>query len=284
MKINGRATLPLGLTLFACSPGAESVCALPDAVEALPAELREASGAAMASDGTLWLIADSGEPILFAIDDANRISARVRIDNARVDDWEDLAVGPCAGGECLYVGAIGDNLHRRPQREILRVATPAHTDAHVQVEHFPFRFPDGPADAESLAALPDGSLLVITKGRNGPVGVFRYPAPLRDDAVVTLEHVQDLTPGLLQVPQQPTGAVAVGAGTILLRSYTTLQPYTIDADTLAVAGPPVDLTALDESQGEGVAATATGHIVLVGEGPIGGTVARFECVELVEPR
>src|SRR5690606_35790762 len=56
------------------------------------------------------------------------------------------------------------------------------------------RYPGGPRDAESLFAGPDGDLFVVTKGREGPVELFRYPSPHRPGETVTLEVIGQLLP------------------------------------------------------------------------------------------
>ncbi len=275
MNMNIRATMLLAVAT-ACAPATDARCLLPAAVAALPADLREASGATITAQGVLWVLADSGEPLLYALGDDGRVVRHVRITNARVDDWESLAHGPCPDGECLFIGAIGDNLHRRRQRTILRIPVPQPGTSSAEAERIRFRYPDGPSDAEALLVAPDGAVYIITKGRNRAVGLYRYPTPLLPDSIVTLEHVQNLTPGIVQLPRQPTGAASLGS-TLVVRSYSAIQAYVFDADTLRPIGVPIDLTPLGEPQGEGVAAAPGGVIVLVGESEPTGTVARLQC-------
>jgi hypothetical protein len=111
-------------------------------------------------------------------------------------------------------------------------------------------------------------VLIITKGRDGPVTVFRYPPPFRPDSRVELVPVQQLTPGLVQLPDLVTGASATPDGQyVAVRSYSHLQLYRFDGDTLAAVWtmPGYDLTALNEPQGEGVALAADGTVYLVSE-------------------
>src|SRR5437867_6651927 len=71
-------------------------------------ELPEASGVAVSrrSPGVLWEINDSGQPLLFALDPSGAVKGRVRVTGAAVEDWEDLEVGRCPGGSCIYVVVI----------------------------------------------------------------------------------------------------------------------------------------------------------------------------------
>lgn len=276
----GRATAcALLLAYSGCAPQPFAVgCTIAATVAALPAELREASGVAIDARDRIWVIADSGAPFLYSIGADNQIAERIRLLGATNDDWEDLASGPCGGAACLYIGEIGDNLHTAPTRAVLRVPEPAPGDSAVRAERFAFRFPDGPSDAEALVVLPDETMLVVTKGRNREIGVYRYAPPLIADSIVTLERVAALSRGIVQLPAQITGAASGHDGTLLLlRSYSALQFYRIHDDGFERIGGPHDLTPLSEPQGEGVALTAAGDVVLVGEAPGGGTIAALHC-------
>lgn len=245
----------------------------------LPPALREASGVAIDGAGRTWALADSGDPVVYQIADDGSIERALRIPGVRVTDWEDLAVGPCQEGECFFIADIGDNLHERPHREILRVPVPADsTVTAASVERLRFRYPDGPADAEALVALPDGSLLVVTKGRNRAVGVYAYGPPLVADSIRTLTHLQDLTDGIVQLPEQVTGGAAAGER-VLLRTYSGLRYFDWTGDSLAIRDdrPRVDLRFLAEEQGEGVAVTGDGTVTLVSEGQAHGSIARLRC-------
>jgi hypothetical protein len=106
------------------------------------------------------------------------------------------------------------------------------------VERFPIRYPDGPQDAEALFVLPDTTVYIISKGRNGPITVYRYPPPLRAGERVLLEPVQQLSPGLVQLPDLVTGAAATPDGrTIAVRTYTHLQLYRWRLTHCAPSGP-----------------------------------------------
>lgn len=269
----------LSLTLATCAPPDSPLdCIVSAPPASLPRALREASGVTVDSRNRIWVIADSDTPFLFQIDDRNAIAQRVRVADATVTDWEDLAAGPCDGAACLFIAEIGDNRHDMETRSVLRVPEPAAGDSVVRATVFTFRFPDGPSDAEALAVLADGTLLIITKGRNRAIGVYRYPPPLRADSIITLERIASLSEGIVQLPAQITGAAApVDTDLLLLRSYSAAQPYRLTADGVVPLGVPFDLSSLAEPQGEGIALTDAGVLVLVGEAPGGGTIARLRC-------
>ena len=262
------AAAAFGLALLtACNPGGIA-CDAPAAIGALPDSLVEVSGAAVGrvDPAILWMHSDSEEGLLYALDlQTLAHRATFRLDTPLSDDWEDMAVAPCPHGSCIYIGAIGDNLHDRSDRALLVLPEPAlGNSGAMPIERFPFRFPDGPQDTEALFIAADGTPHLITKGRNGPITVYRYPLPLRA-GTVTLERVQQLSDGLVQIPAQATGADARGER-VVVRFYRSLRLYRMDGDTLApLSADSVDLSPLAEFQGEAVAIDDAGRILLTGE-------------------
>lgn len=239
----------------------------------LPSALDEASGVALSrrQPGLLWIHNDSdGTPKLYAVSSDGTLAAEIGVPGAGAQsDWEDIAAGPCPQGDCLYIADIGDNFHERDDRAILRLPEPLVPGRSAgTVERFPFRYPDGPEDAEAMFVLPDTSVHIITKGRKRAITIYRYPPPLRVGERVTLEYVQQLSDGIAQLPDLVTGASAAPAGDLIaVRTYTRLHLYRLRADTLAPVGPAdgLDLTDLAEPQGEGVALADDGTALLVGE-------------------
>lgn len=274
MRGGAARTLAAALALAASSCGPVSAGGGPGCQPllspvTLPPELDEVSGAAVSlrHAGVYWTHEDAGS-VLYAVDRGGSILARFPV-RPRLRDWEDLALAPCPdGGSCLYMADLGDNYEERDHGLILRVAEPdpsAPDTLHPQV--FPVRLPDGPRDIEALLVFPGERVFAVTKGRNHPVTVYRYPGPLRPDTV-TLEEVQRLSDGPRILPRQVTGGAVAPTGNLAaLRTYESLQFYRLAADTLVpVEGGLVNLRPLREPQGEGVAIGPDGTVVLSSEG------------------
>ena len=250
---------------------------------ALPDELRETSGVAVSLDhaDTYWTHNDAGS-VLFAVNGQGVIIGRFPLsETAR--DWEDLAVSTCPqGGSCLYLADLGDNYEERGDIKLLRAREPDPTKSDtLRVDAFPVSLPDGARDIEALLVLPGERILFVTKGRNHPLTVYRYPPPLRPDTVV-LEEVQQLSERARIFPRQVTGGAAAPTGRlVVLRTYESLRFYTVDGDTLIeVQDGLVNLRTLSEPQGEAVGLGLDGSVVLTSEGGPGGgpgSISRLRC-------
>jgi hypothetical protein len=244
------------------------------------AGLPEASGVAGSRRhvGLLWTINDSGQPVVFGIDSAGRVRTRVRLTGATVDDWEDVSVGRCGKGTCLYIADIGDNNARRNDVVIYRVPEPnAAGDSEVAAEAFRATYPDGAHDAEALFAAPDGTLYIVTKEEQP--ALYRLPA-LRAGTPLRMEKVGPIDTG---IKGRITDADASADGRwVALRSNDAVLVYPLAAFAAGRSGTParVDVEGLREPQGEGVAVGPGGMVYLVGEGggkgrP--GTIATIAC-------
>lgn len=160
----------------------------------LPTELRESSGLAISRTqaGVLWSHNDSGDgPNLYAVDSAGHLLATVTVEGAAARDWEDIALGPCpsvvaapggarGGPGCLFIADTGDNDRVRKEVTVYVVAEPVITgnarQRRVRARSFRYRYPEGPDDSEALAVLPDGDVLIVSKGRRGTIDFFALSA------------------------------------------------------------------------------------------------------------
>lgn len=277
--------------MVGCSPafvGPTSPCTLAADPALLPAVIHETSGVVLSArhSGVFWTHNDSGgDPVLFAVDAQGELLATVRVDGARNEDWEDLAIGPCSEGSCLYIGDVGDNSELREDPAIYRVPEPDLEDGITsQASRFPVRFPDGPRDVEALYLLPDERIFLVSKGRNHPVEIYRAPAPLFDPGdPVALERIQQLSRISPALPRHVTGGSATPDGQlVVLRTYETLQIYRVDeSDRLQpIRGGRVNLRPLREPQGEAIAFLDGQRLVLTSEAGPGherGMIALLDC-------
>ncbi len=259
---------------------------------ALPDEIDESSGIAVSREhpGVLWTHNDSkGDPVLYAVDTTGRLVGRVEVQDATNRDWEDLALGECPeGGSCLYIADTGDNDEERDDVAVLRVPEPGPTDASTaEAERFGFHFPDGPRDVEAMFVLPGERLHLVTKGRNHPVTVYRYPGSLRADRTPVLEEVQRLSDAPRALPRMVTGAGAdPDGGIVAVRTYESVVFHRfVDGRLVPLEVGHLSLRTLDEAQGEAVAVTSEGEVVLTSEsGPVGldrrGSLVRLRCLGL----
>jgi hypothetical protein len=241
------------------------------------AQLPEASGLAASRrhPGVLWSHNDSGMPMVFAIGTDGSIKGRVRIAGAELDDWEDVAVGACPAGSCLYVADIGDNHGSRKNVTVYRVPEPAPGDnTSKPAEAFHATYPDGPRDAEAIFVTSANDVFLISKDE--PVGLYRFPRPLRAGATVRLEKVAALG----HVGGRVTAADASPDGRwVVARTHRAVIFYRaseLTAGTVREAAR-FDLSPLGEPQGEGVALLNNGTVYLSGEGGASGTLARVNC-------
>jgi hypothetical protein len=247
------------------------------------AELPEASGVALSrrSPGRLWSHNDSGEAVLVALDTRGAVTGRVRLSGVKVEDWEAVAVGSCPGGSCIY---IGDNEAKRKRITIHRVSEPSTEDAVVVKETFHGTYPDGAHDAETLLVAPDGGLFIVTKGETDAVGLYRFPRELQPGATHQLERVGKTRASkkASETDRITDGAVSPDGTWVVLRTKQDLAFHRA-ADLFAgnwLEAGRVDLKAVGEAQGEGVAIAADGTVYLTGEGggkSQPGTFARFAC-------
>jgi hypothetical protein len=227
--------------------------------------LDETSGlaASRAYPGVFYAHNDRGNaPEVFAFSREGRHLGRFLLADAPTLDIEDLALGPCPAGTCLYLADTGNNRMDREEFAILRTPEPAFDPAGptavevVPWERFTLRYPDRAHDVEAMLVDPrTGQIWLITKPGSGPSAVYRLPLPLDPDQVNVAQKVLDLP-----VPRagdgQATGASAHPcAPRFLLRTYRALYEFRAPAGgTLADAlrAMPLRVPAANEPLAEAV--------------------------------
>ena len=253
------AGLAIASGIAGAGSAAAQVCSAAGPALHLPEVAREASGLALGRErpGLLWTHNDRGNVAeIYAVDPDGRLAQTVRLAEPAVD-WEDIESAACPGGNCLYIGDIGDNDSLRDHITIYRLPEPVeHAREATDVVALRARYPDGPRDAESLFVLPSGDIFIVTKGRDTAIALYRLPAPHSSVEIASLERVSELFPQPVDNDDRVSAASASSDGSrVGIRSYRRLYLY--DAPALVSGAPTeptvVDLAPLGEGQGEGVA-------------------------------
>ncbi|MGH3331571.1 MAG: hypothetical protein ACRDPJ_09755 [Nocardioidaceae bacterium] len=223
----------------------------------------ESSGL-VARDRLVFTVNDSGDgPYFYGVDPGSGDTRVVSIyADDEPDDVEALASGP--GGE-IWVGDIGDNNRQRSTVTVHRVEEPG--QERPRAERFELAYPDGPHDAETLLVNPrTGRLYVVTKVPVFGGGVYEAPAGLETGTIQRMAKVGTV-PGLVT-----DGAFFPDGRHVLLRTYGSAAVYTFPGFE------PVGEFALpQQEQGEGVAISGPGRILLSSEG------ARSDVLEVELP-
>ncbi|MCC6213236.1 MAG: hypothetical protein IT376_00065 [Polyangiaceae bacterium] len=240
------------------APGSSASLQLP--------EVDELSGLAASrrSPGVYYAHNDSGDSARFFAfgEDGGSLGTFV-LPGATARDWEDMDLGPCPAGSCVFLADFGDNARARTSYRIYRVTEPAVSAGSpggtidVAWDAFDYVYEDGSHNAEALLVHPTtGELYVMTK-QAGASHVFRMEAPGAAGAQVTLTRIATLTLG--------AGALATGGSVhpcgdrLLLRTYGGLLEYVATgAFETAFAASPAAVVAAPEAQGEAVTYTADG--------------------------
>lgn len=222
--------------------------------------LDEASGivASAVHQNRFYSHNDSGDSArFFALDDTGADFGSYAATAVKAVDWEDIAVGPCASGSCVYLADTGDNAEQRASYAIYRTPEPASlaAGAHsVDMESFPFTYPDGSHNAETLLIHPvTGVITIVTKTATPPAGIYELPMPLTPGVSVKAIKRGEVTP----IGKSPlfTGG-DVGPRGILLRTKTTVMFYPLASEQSvfqALLASPCSAPAPIEVQGEAIA-------------------------------
>ncbi len=259
----------------------------PVPVGALPATLPEISGLAASrkNAGVLYAHNDSGDGAhIFALDHAGRLLGEIALGGATARDYEDLAVGPCETGDCVFIADVGNNSESRTDLALYAIDEPAldgqpFATKTIAARRYPFSYPDGSWNCEAMLVHPKtGEIYIVTKSSVADAGVYRYPGKPVRDKPVTLEKVGAVkgTKGALV-----TGADISACGDrVLIRTYGALLEYAIAkgtnvAQALGVAPRTVPVAA--EAQGEAVAFRADARGYFTASEGKGATLSLTGC-------
>ncbi len=239
--------------------------------------INELSGLAISRSqpGVVFAHNDSGDSArFFAISSTGARLARYTVTNATATDWEDMALGPCPAGSCLFIGDIGDNNLVRTNLAVFRVTEPVVSfDAGmptlaVTAEKFAFEYPGAiKRNAETLLVHPStGDVYVVIKpGLGTPSQVFKFPQPMDSSSVATLIKVADLPVPTASDAQLTGGDISPCGNAVLLRMYNRMVEFRQPAGQpfeKAFTAAPVQVPVENEPQGEAVAWSPDGRSYL----------------------
>jgi hypothetical protein len=214
--------LIFGILVFPTS-GSAYICkkwSAPTKVGQLDTSLiSEASGIAVSRNfpGRLYHHNDSGSGSFFYLTDASGgQTQKVEFSAKAPFDLEDMSIGPCAEGSCLYLADMGDNFRIRKSLSLWIVPEAAAFAEKADGRLVLFRYPDKAHDAEAMAIHPEsGDLYILTKeyergGKLGlPAQLFRLSAfALRgyvSGQVLNLESVSTIDIPWLSSGFKPAG-------------------------------------------------------------------------------
>jgi hypothetical protein len=169
---------------------------------------------------------------LFATDVRGAHRGIYEVKGAKANDWEDVAAGPCPGGNhaCLYIADTGDNGRKRRSVTVYVVREPVLEEGETKSQKtqkahdLKVRYADGPRDVEALAVSPEGDIYLVSKGQRGAIVVLVVPADSVSEKSVTA-HIGDTLP---IVPQMAVGRWVTGAAIspsgrrLVVRTYTEI--------------------------------------------------------------
>ncbi|MDH7568871.1 MAG: hypothetical protein QHJ73_04735 [Armatimonadota bacterium] len=245
--------------------------------------ITEASGIAAGRQNpdVIWVHNDSGdEPRLFAVGYDGNTRAVVTVEGAKAVDWEDLAAAPGPDGRpSLYIADTGNNERTRTDLCVYCIPEPDLSGGATEVRSerarvFPFRYPNGAHDCEALMVHPHTRrVYLVTKEIIGrPARVFRFPQPLTEGTVVTLEEIATVALPLPSIwGRMVTAAdIAPDGKHCVFRTYLSLLEFPLPAGEefeAALRGKPLLIDGPPEIQGETVTYLANSRDLLtIGEG------------------
>lgn len=232
-------------------------------------------GASRVNPDVLYVQSEKDRQTMIAVSERDgEVLGKYTVPIPNVYDWEDMAVGPCPTGSCVFAGDIGTNSGYAPKPDnvmsVVRVTEPnlaaGQTTGVLAGDHFPYVYPDGRRpDAEALVVHPvTGEIFVILKTGTGTSPVYRFPTPLPAPGVVsTLVKVADITLPIVDGKRNSAQITAASfhprKNRLLVRTYTKVYEFRTETwDESPFTGTRVELTDTSEGQGEAIEYEADG--------------------------
>jgi hypothetical protein len=250
------------------------------------ARLREASGLAASRrrSDLLWALNDGGNaPLLYALDTSGGDLGSVRVDDARITDWEDLASFELDGSAYLLIADTGDNGARRTRYQLYAVEEPQPgvTTRVAPAWRIVFVYPDGARDCEAVAVDGAGERVLLLSKRDSPPRLYSLPLrpaegrqPVRAQFLGRLPARSAGARGIQSdrlwraLYEQPTSWDLAPSGVAVL-TYRRVEVYARDPQEpllAALARPPATLELPGIAQAEALAFAGADTLYVTGEG------------------
>jgi len=227
--------------------------------------LEEISGLVLSSKnkGILWAHNDSGHTAsVYALNSDRKIVLELILDGVEQNDWEDIALGPCDRGICIFIGDIGDNDSDRDSIGVFVLEEPdVNEDDQYQkaivkdFDEYRFEYKDKARNAEGLTVDSQGDVYIFSK-EDDQTAVFKI-AEFKESSLSTLEYV-----GVLGLGQVTAADIHRSGDRLLL--MTTVGLFELSGEELLLSQllrSDVDtiLTGIDHGEAAGYDPD-TGHI------------------------
>ena len=190
---------------------------------------------------------------IHAIDSTGKLLANWSLAGARVGNLEDIDVGPCPAGTCIFTGDVGNNSGDQSPYPMYRIpeptfdpAGPVTTTVIEAYDTIWLEYPDGaPRDCEGFAVHPrTGDLYILEKKTGDHAAMFKVPPwpnvvdsdgdGQNDQPELTMTALGDLS--LVPEGTTPEEQLVVGADIhpcedrLLVRTYSHVYEYTLPPD------------------------------------------------------
>lgn len=152
-------------------------------VTKLPTKLKENSGIIYNNDSTLWVILDKGNPDkLYKTDFHGKLLDELKVDNAKNEDWEDLARDEKGN---VYIADTGNNNGKRNELTIYKLPNPQTEKGNkIDAEKINFYFSDKKIFGSEAIFYHKNFIYIITKDRarpfTGEAQIYKVPAQKGD--------------------------------------------------------------------------------------------------------
>ncbi|KAA3618702.1 MAG: hypothetical protein DWQ05_06990 [Calditrichaeota bacterium] len=225
-------------------------------------QINQASGlaASLGNPGILWTHNDKiWGKVIFALDVAGKSRGAFYIDNPKIRDPEDLAVGPGPLTQIsyIYMADIGDNDSKRKVKSILRFPEPevnwqaqATLDTIRAYDTIKFTFPDGPRDAETILLDPLTRDLFVISKRERDARVYKIAYPQKIHEINEAVFV-----AMIGMSMVVSGDISMDGTEILIKTYGSVYYWKREgAEPIekVLQRPATTATYFPEPQGEAI--------------------------------